>query len=95
MHFYDNILQLIGRTPLVKLQKLIRDIAPTVLVKLENRNPGGSVKDRIGVAMIQAAEREGKLRPGMLIVEPTSGNTGIGLALAARLKGYLCLFVMT
>lgn len=95
MRYYDNILQLIGKTPLVKLQRLTRDVAATVLVKLESRNPGGSVKDRIGIAMIEAAEREGKLRPGMLIIEPTSGNTGIGLALAARLKGYQCLFVMT
>ncbi|MCS7176627.1 MAG: cysteine synthase [Candidatus Kapabacteria bacterium] len=95
MRFYENVLQLIGKTPLVKLQRVTAGIAATVLVKLENRNPGGSVKDRIGIAMIEAAEREGRLRPGLLIVEPTSGNTGIGLALAARLKGYQCLFVMT
>ncbi len=95
MRYYENILQLIGKTPLVKLNRVTEGIAATVLVKLENRNPGGSVKDRIGIAMIEAAEREGRLRPGMLIVEPTSGNTGIGLALAARLKGYQCLFVMT
>jgi cystathionine beta-synthase len=95
MRYADNILQLIGKTPLVKLNRVTEGIAATVLVKLESRNPGGSVKDRIGIAMIEAAEREGRLRPGMLIVEPTSGNTGIGLALAARIKGYQCLFVMT
>jgi cystathionine beta-synthase len=95
MRYADNILQLIGNTPLVKLNRVTEGIAATVLVKLESRNPGGSVKDRIGIAMIEAAEREGRLRPGMLIVEPTSGNTGIGLALAARIKGYQCLFVMT
>ncbi len=95
MRYYDSILQLIGKTPLIKLQRVTAGISATILVKLESRNPGGSVKDRIGIAMIEAAEREGILRPGMLIVEPTSGNTGIGLALAARLKGYQCLFVMT
>jgi len=95
MHYYDNVLGLIGRTPLVKLNRITRDIKPLVLAKMENLNPGFSVKDRIGVSMIEAAEREGKLKPGGTIVEATSGNTGIGLALAAAVKGYKCIFVMT
>jgi cystathionine beta-synthase len=95
MHYYDNILGLVGRTPLVKLNRLTRGIKATVLAKMENLNPGYSVKDRIGVEMIEAAEREGILKPGGTIVEATSGNTGIGLALAAAVKGYKCIFVMT
>ena len=95
MHYYDNVLGLIGHTPLVKLNRMTRDIKPVVLAKMENLNPGFSVKDRIGVSMIEAAEREGKLKPGGTIVEATSGNTGIGLALAAAVKGYKCIFVMT
>jgi cystathionine beta-synthase len=95
MQYYDNVLGLIGRTPLVKLNRLTRGIKGTVLAKMENLNPGFSVKDRIGVAMIEAAEREGALKPGGTIVEATSGNTGIGLALAAAVKGYKCIFVMT
>src|SRR6266508_3570187 len=95
MHYYDNVLGLIGRTPLVKLNRMTRDIKPVVLAKMENLNPGFSVKDRIGVSMIEAAEREGMLKPGGTIVEATSGNTGIGLALAAAVKGYKCIFVMT
>lgn len=95
MHYYDNVLALIGRTPLVKLNRLTRGIKATVLAKMENLNPGFSVKDRIGVAMIEAAEREGILKSGGTIVEATSGNTGIGLALAAAVKGYKCIFVMT
>jgi cystathionine beta-synthase len=95
MHYYDNVLGLIGRTPLVKLNRLTRGIKATVLAKMENLNPGFSVKDRIGVAMIEAAEQEGILKPGGTIVEATSGNTGIGLALAAAVKGYKCIFVMT
>lgn len=95
MHYYDNILGLVGRTPLVKLNRMARGIQATVLAKMENLNPGYSVKDRIGVAMIEAAEREGILKPGGTIVEATSGNTGIGLALAAAVKGYKCIFVMT
>ncbi|HKZ78984.1 MAG TPA: pyridoxal-phosphate dependent enzyme [Pyrinomonadaceae bacterium] len=95
MHYYDNILGLIGHTPLVKLNRLARGIKATVLAKMENLNPGFSVKDRIGVAMIEAAERDGTLKPGGTIVEATSGNTGIGLALAAAVKGYKCIFVMT
>lgn len=95
MHYYDNILGVIGRTPLVKLNRLTKGIKATVLAKMENLNPGYSVKDRIGVAMIEAAEREGILKPGGTVVEATSGNTGIGLALAAAVKGYKCIFVMT
>jgi cystathionine beta-synthase len=95
MNTYASVLQLIGKTPLVKLNHVTQGIEAQVYVKLENMNPGGSVKDRIGIAMIEAAERDGRLKPGALIIEPTSGNTGIGLALAARLKGYNCLFVMT
>jgi cystathionine beta-synthase len=95
MQYYDNVLGLIGRTPLVKLNRLTREIKATVLAKMENLNPGFSVKDRIGVAMIEAAEQAGILKPGGTIVEATSGNTGIGLALAAAVKGYKCIFVMT
>nr|AIA17069.1 cysteine synthase [uncultured bacterium] len=95
MHYYDNVLGLIGRTPLVKLNRMNRGLKATVLAKMENMNPGYSVKDRIGISMIEAAEREGKLKPGGTIVEATSGNTGIGLALAAAVKGYKCIFVMT
>ncbi|MDP8927755.1 MAG: cystathionine beta-synthase [Actinomycetota bacterium] len=89
-----DLLALIGDTPLVALEHLSRDVPPTVLAKLELLNPGGSVKDRIGVAMIEAAEAAGLLKPGGTIVEPTSGNTGVGLAIAAALKGYRCVFVM-
>jgi len=95
MNVHENILALIGNTPLVRLNAITRGISASVYVKLESRNPGGSVKDRIGIAMLEAAEREGRIKPGALIIEPTSGNTGIGLALASRLKGYNCLFVMT
>lgn len=95
MDYVNNILELIGRTPLVKLNKLTRGLEATVLAKLESRNPGGSVKDRIGIAMIEAAEREGRLKPGGTVVEATSGNTGIGLALACAIKGYKAIFVMT
>ena len=95
MKAYNSVLELIGKTPLVRLNKLTEGIQAPVYVKLESTNPGGSVKDRIGIAMLEAAEKEGRIKPGGLIIEPTSGNTGIGLALAARLKGYECLFVMT
>jgi cystathionine beta-synthase len=91
---YPTVLDLVGRTPLVRLQRLSRGVEPTLLAKLEYMNPGGSVKDRIGLRMIERAEREGKLRPGGTIVEPTSGNTGVGLAIAATLRGYRCVFVM-
>jgi cystathionine beta-synthase len=95
MDYYESVLGLIGHTPLVKLNRMNRGIKATILAKMENLNPGFSVKDRIGVSMIDAAEREGKLKPGGTIVEATSGNTGIGLALAAAVKGYKCIFVMT
>ena len=89
----NNILETIGNTPHVKVNRLFRsDIE--VWVKLESFNPGGSIKDRIGLAMIEAAEAEGKLKPGTVIVEPTSGNTGIGLALVAAVKGYKLILVM-
>src|SRR5213596_1596993 len=91
---YPTVLELVGRTPIVRLVNVGRDVDPTILGKLEYLNPGGSVKDRIGMAMIEAAERDGLLKPGGTIVEPTSGNTGAGLAMAAALKGYRCIFVM-
>ena len=94
MEVMETILDAVGRTPLVRLHSVTRGVAPTVLAKLEMLNPGGSVKDRIGLRMIEAAEREGLLRPGGTIVEPTSGNTGHGLAIAAAIKGYRCIFVM-
>jgi len=90
----DNILQAVGGTPLVRLNNITRGIKSVVYVKAEMLNPGGSVKDRIGVAMVAAAEREGKLKPGGTIIEATAGNTGAGLALAAAIKGYRCLFVL-
>jgi cystathionine beta-synthase len=95
MEFQENILGLIGNTPLVRLNRLARDVKAQVFAKMENLNPGYSVKDRIGVAMIEAAEREGVLKPGGTVIEATSGNTGIGLAIAAAVKGYKCIFVMT
>ena len=91
---YPNVLELVGQTPIVRLDRLGRDVPGQLLAKLEFLNPGGSVKDRIGMAMIEAAERDGRLRPGGTIVEPTSGNTGAGLAMAAALRGYRCIFVM-
>src|SRR5881396_4344231 len=95
MNYYDNVLDLIGHTPLVKLNRLNKGLKPLILGKMENLNPGFSVKDRIGISMIEAAEREGILKPGGTIVEATSGNTGIGLAIAASVRGYKCIFVMT
>jgi len=91
---YPTLLDLVGHTPIVRLDRIARDVEPALLAKLEYLNPGGSNKDRIGMAMIEAAEREGKLRPGGTIVEPTSGNTGVGLAIAAAARGYRCIFVM-
>ena len=90
----SNVTQLIGNTPLVKLHKVVLENSATVLAKLESRNPGGSVKDRIGLAMIQAAEKAGRLRNGGTIVEPTSGNTGIALAMIAAARGYHCILTM-
>ncbi|WP_346925507.1 cystathionine beta-synthase [uncultured Arthrobacter sp.] len=94
MKYAQSVLDLIGNTPLVKLHHVTDGIGATVLVKLEYLNPGGSIKDRIAVKMIEEAERTGKLRPGGTIVEPTSGNTGVGLALVAQQKGYRCIFVV-
>lgn len=91
---YDNLADTFGNTPLVKLPRLGKGLPGTVLVKMESFNPGGSVKDRIGVAMIEAAEREGRLRPDTVIVEPTSGNTGISLAFVAAAKGYPLVLTM-
>src|SRR5213596_1896279 len=91
---YPTVLDLVGSTPLARLQRIVPGGAATVLAKLEYISPGGSVKDRIGIKLIEKAEREGKLKPGGTIVEPTSGNTGVGLAIAAALKGYRCIFVM-
>src|SRR6185436_7834782 len=93
MRYYDNVVEMIGNTPLVKLRSVTEGIAATVLVKVEYMNPGGSVKDRIALRMIEAAERSGQLRPGGTIVEPTSGNTGVGLAIVAQTRGYRCVFV--
>lgn len=94
MRVADNILDLIGQTPLVKLNRIVKDNFAKVWVKLESFNPGGSVKDRIALNMIRTAENEGKLKPGGTIVEPTSGNTGIGLAMAAAAGGYKLLLCM-
>jgi cystathionine beta-synthase len=91
---YPSVLDLVGDTPIVRLQKLGRSGGPQHLAKLEYLNPGGSVKDRIGLALIESAESDGRLKPGGTIVEPTSGNTGVGLAIAAAVKGYRCIFVM-
>src|SRR3981081_4350705 len=90
----ETILDAVGNTPLVRLARLAADTRTPVVAKVESLNPGGSVKDRIGLAMIEAAERAGQLRPGATIVEPTSGNTGTGLAIAATLKGYRLVCVM-
>jgi len=91
---YENLADTFGNTPLVKIPRLTKGIGATVLVKMESFNPAGSVKDRIGVAMIEAAERDGRLLPGMTILEPTSGNTGIALAFVAAAKGYPIVLVM-
>jgi cystathionine beta-synthase len=91
---HDSILETIGHTPLVRLSRIAPGLRPMVLAKLEFFNPGGSIKDRVAVALIEAAERDGRLTPGGTIVEPTSGNTGTGLAIAARLKGYRVIAVM-
>jgi cystathionine beta-synthase len=95
MRYYNSILETIGHTPLVRLNKVGQDVQPLLLAKVEYFNPGGSVKDRIGPTLIEACEQAGLLKPGGTIVEPTSGNTGTGLALTAAIKGYHCIFVMT
>src|SRR3569833_290617 len=91
---YDNVLETIGWTPLIRLHRVARGIRTPVYGKAEFFNPGGSVKDRIGMPIIERAEREGRLKPGGTIVEGTSGNTGVGLAIAAALRGYKCIFTM-
>ncbi|SCE79529.1 cystathionine beta-synthase [Micromonospora coriariae] len=93
MQYYDNVVDMIGNTPLVRLRNVTEGIQATVLAKVEYVNPGGSVKDRIALRMVEDAEAAGLLKPGGTIVEPTSGNTGVGLALVAQLKGYRCVFV--
>ncbi|WBC19888.1 cystathionine beta-synthase [Solwaraspora sp. WMMA2080] len=93
MRYHDSVVDLIGDTPLVRLRNVTAGISATVLAKVEYFNPGGSVKDRIALRMVEAAEQAGLLRPGGTIVEPTSGNTGVGLALVAQLRGYSCVFV--
>ena len=93
MHYVNSLLDLVGNTPLLRLSKTLDGAAPLVLAKVEYLNPGGSVKDRIAVRMIEAAEASGELQPGGTIVEPTSGNTGVGLAMVAQAKGYKCVFV--
>jgi cystathionine beta-synthase len=93
--WYNNILETIGNTPLVKLNKIAKDIPATVLAKIETTNPGNSIKDRMALKMIEDAEKSGKLKPGGTIIEGTSGNTGMGLAIAAVIKGYKCIFTST
>ena len=94
MRYYDNVVEIIGNTPLVRLRSVTDGIAATVLAKVEYFNPGGSVKDRIALRMVEDAEKAGLLTAGGTIVEPTSGNTGVGLALVAQLRGYRCIFVV-
>jgi cysteine synthase A len=89
-----DIIELVGNTPLVKLNRIVRDVKATVVAKLESFNPGGSVKDRIGVSMIESAEKEGRINEDTVIIEPTSGNTGIALAWVCAVKGYRCILVM-
>jgi len=97
MQVHESLIELVGNTPLVRLGRVTREVGgghqPAVLAKVEYFNPGGSVKDRIALRMIQAAEASGALQPGGTIIEPTSGNTGVGLAIVAAQKGYRCLFV--
>ena len=93
MRFYDNVVELVGNTPLVRLGRVGADAPATMLAKIEYFNPGGSVKDRIALRMVEQAESDGRIKPGGTIVEPTSGNTGVGLALVAQRKSYRCVFV--
>src|SRR6187402_2920354 len=95
MAYFENILQTIGNTPMVKLNKIVADLPCTVLAKIETFNPGNSIKDRMAVKMIEDAEKSGVLKPGGTIIEGTSGNTGMGLAIAAVVKGYKCIFTTT
>lgn len=94
MHIYENITELIGHTPLLHLARYGQNLNATLLAKLERANPAGSAKDRVGLAMIETAEKNGLLKPGSVIIEPTSGNTGIGLAMAAAVKGYRVILTM-
>ncbi|MDD2717802.1 MAG: cystathionine beta-synthase [Candidatus Wallbacteria bacterium] len=94
MPVFNNVLEAIGRTPLIRLNSIGKDLSSKIYLKAEFLNPGGSVKDRVGLKMIEAAEKEGRIRPGGTIIEATSGNTGVGLALVASVKGYKCIFVM-
>ncbi len=94
MNINNNVIETIGKTPLIRLNKLTQDLNATVLAKTESRNPGGSVKDRIAAAMIEEAEKQGILKPGATLVEPTSGNTGVGLAMVAAVKGYKLILTM-
>ena len=91
---YDNILATIGNTPIIKINHLAKDLDCEVFAKCEYFNPGGSIKDRVGLAMLEAAEQEGRIKPGDTLIEPTSGNTGIGIALAAAIKGYQVIITM-
>lgn len=93
--WYNNILETIGNTPLVKLNKITKDLKGTILAKIETSNPGNSIKDRMALKMIEDAEQAGLLKPGGTIIEGTSGNTGMGLAMAAVVKGYKCIFTTT
>ncbi|MEK7254304.1 MAG: pyridoxal-phosphate dependent enzyme, partial [Bacteroidota bacterium] len=93
--YYQNILETIGNTPLVKLNQVVADIPALVLGKIETFNPGNSIKDRIGLKMIEVAEQQGLIQPGGTIIECTSGNTGMGLAITACVRGYRCIFTTT
>lgn len=95
MNFYKNILERVGNTPLIRLNRINQRLKPQIFAKLESANPGGSVKDRIGISMLDAAEKDGSIKPGGTVIEATSGNTGIGLALACSVKGYKSIFVVT
>lgn len=94
MRIYNDITELVGKTPLVRLNKISSNLEAEVMLKLEYFNPAGSIKDRVGLAMIEAAEREGRLKPGSVIIEPTSGNTGVGLACVAAVRGYRLILTM-
>src|SRR5713226_1973288 len=94
MEVFGSILELVGNTPIIRLNKISKDVSSTLLVKMESLNPGGSVKDRVGISMLEDAEKKGLLTPGATIIEPTSGNTGMGLAMCAAVKGYKMIFTM-